>query len=241
MCSLSLNSPKDLKQKKAFLKIEFLFSEMIPRTLRASNIDIEGYALGLDITGQLFVSATTSNYSFPFVDSKYTVCTSNTIFLKTNLNNIAVTNNDIVSTNIIMADDEGHLSHQIGRFQGIMPDGELGKKIAILSGFEGEVLAFGLKDSHAEQNIVYGAFSSFLRSSILKKLGNTEMTNDVDKNINTIDVECVRRFLERNQRTEDRGSVFAEFKQKFIANQITSYTVMNSSEEFYRGLTAILA
>ncbi len=212
---------------------------MIPRTLRAANIDIEGYFLGLDTEGQFFASATTSNYPFSFVDSKYTVCSSNTIFLKTNLNNIVVANNDIVSTSILVADDEGELSHRIGKFQGIMPDGELGHKIAILPGFDGQVLAFGLRENVTEQDCVYGAFSTFLRTVVLAETKEEDPAQLI--NVNVIDVDVIRNFMQTITKDKEKDRIFAEFKTKLISSQIATYPNMTSSEEFYKGLAVILA
>jgi hypothetical protein len=47
-----------LKGVKKYLTVVLLFSEINPRSVRHVNIDMEGYAVGIDSKGQLFCAVT---------------------------------------------------------------------------------------------------------------------------------------------------------------------------------------
>ena len=228
------------------LTVNPLYTENIPRTLQAFSIDMEGYALGLSVEGQFFVSVTTANYPFTYVDNLYRVCTSNTIFLKSNLHNVAVadwnTEGGVISSDILWLDDEGGLSQALGSFQGVMEDGEIASKIIAVQSFDGVVKFLGFRESHTEKNCLFGAFSHYLMT--LKQAFITEKQPDSSepgsKGRNCINMDIVSEFIGMtDNRTKEE--VFKDFKSKFIPHQIEPFFTMSSAEQFFKELGQLMA
>lgn len=200
---------------------------------------MEGYALGVDANGQFFISVTTSNYPYHFVDDQYRVCTGNTIFLKTNLNNIAVANYPLLANSVGLFQVDPALQKLVGSLQGIMPDGKFEQRSAVLHGFEGQVVVAGFKDLVSEETVMFAAFSRYLRTTIYSKEGNRPALQL--KNCNTVEAEVLKRYLKAFPAIGDRQPHFKEFKSKFIAAQISGFGIMRSAEAFFKAMVNSLA
>jgi hypothetical protein len=222
---------------KTTLKVEPLFTELTPRTLRAFNLDMEGYSMGLDRQGQYFLSVTTSNYPFKYINHDFALCTTNTIYLKTNLNNIGVSNTGVTGSDIVLAEEEPSLSKRIGALEGVLPDGEMHRKAIILQGFDGKVVAMGYKEPENEQAILVAAFSNHLKTSRYQLLpeGNSQLHN-----VNIVDVDCIRRFLQEARAEKPREEEWRLFKARFIQSQLGSFSLMNSAADFFAELEALV-
>ena len=226
-----------MKGVKKYLTLVLLFSEINPRSVRHVNIDMEGYAVGIDSKGQLFCSVTTSNYPFSYVDDRYNVCSSNTIFLKTNLNNIAVANNSILATTAVYSDIEPSLRKAIGGLQGAMPSGHFEHRSVTLHGIDGQVIATGYKDLVTEDSIMIAAFTRYLRTHVYKLNGPCLPLQHT--NLNVIDLDTLTRFNKENTDVVDRSKHFEIFKDKFIQSQLTTFNSMKDSTTFYRLLSTV--
>jgi hypothetical protein len=199
---------------------------------------MEGYTMGLDKRGQFFVSVTTSNYPFSYIDKKYAVCTSNTIFLKTNLNNIGVSNTGIVAKNIVLSEEEPFLTDRIGCFQGVMPDGEFHRRMAVIHGYDGRVLAFGHKELDNEEHILYSSFSSYIRHHLYSD-ENSGTRGDGD-DMNIVDTDSIYRYLNDAQNNEvDTSRVNASFINMFIPAQVSSFGISQDPIAFHKSLLTI--
>ena len=192
--------------------------------------------MGLDKQGQYFLSVTTSNYPFKYINHDFTLCTTNTIYLKTNLNNIGVSNTDVTATNIVLADEEPSLSKRIGALEGVLPDGEVHRKAIILQGFDGKVVALGYREPDHEQAVLFAAFSNFLKTSRYQLLpeGSSQL-----KNLNIVDVDSVRRFLRETRSEKQREEELQQFRQRFNQSQLASFSLMNSAADFFTELEAL--
>lgn len=222
---------------KTSLKVEPLFTELTPRSLRAFNLDMEGYSMGLDKQGQYFLSVTTSNFPFKYINHDFALCTTNTIYLKTNLNNIGVSNTGVVANNIVLADEEPRLSKRIGALEGVLPDGEVHRKAIILQGFDGNVLALGYREPENQQAVLFAAFSNHLKASRHQLLpgGHSQLFN-----VNIVDVDCVRRFLREARSEPQRAEELARFRARFIQSQLAGFPLLDSAADFFAELEALV-
>lgn len=193
--------------------------------------------MGLSKEGELFASVTTSNYPFSYVDNKYNVCNSNTIYLKTNLNNIAVSSNPILCTNPVFVNPEPSLSVKMGGLQGVMPSGKFEMKQVVLHGFDGQIVVTGYRDLMSEESTVLAAFTRYLRTVVYKLPGHKLPVQD--KNLNVIDFDILDKFMSEHTDEEKRDKVFGKFKDMFIAVQVQNYRLLKSSEDFFRTVSAL--
>lgn len=229
-------------------KVDFLFSEMKPRVLLDYNIDMEGYLFGISQEGQFFASVTTSNFPFSYIDSKYRICSTNTIFLRTNLNNIAVATEDILAANATLINPEPHIAKTLGAFHGILTDGQMGLKQTVLHGFDGKVIMLGFKDLISEQSILFAGFSNYLKEAAKEHcLGKTENSEaiilkncmkELEANVNLVDVDIIVDFLSPENSFEEQAKKITDFKSRFIPGQIKTFDCLESPETFIKELKA---
>lgn len=198
---------------------------------------MEGYAVGIDDRGRLFCSVTTSSYPFTYIDDRYNVCNSNTIFLKTNLNNVALSSQSMLATQAVYARVEPSLSKDIGGLQGAMGDGKFEQRAILLHGLDGQVIATGYKDLVSEESVMIGAFSRYLRTEVYMKIGNEKPVQS--KNINVIDLDTLKRFMKEHTSDDDKKKYFDEFKGKFIQSQLTTFNSMTDSSRFFKLVSAV--
>lgn len=198
---------------------------------------MEGYAVGVSKEGELFASVTTSNYPFTYVDDKYNVCNSNTIYLKTNLNNIAVASNSIYCFNPALINPETKLAEKLGGLQGVMPSGKFEMRQLLMHGFDGQVIVAGYRDLLTEDSSLLAAFSRFLRTRFYRLPGHKAPLQE--KAINTIDFDILERFLEEFPTDEQKKKVYGEFKKQFVPFQIQNMGMMKSSDAFFKEVCSL--
>ena len=193
--------------------------------------------MGMSRTGELFASVTTSNYPFSYVDSKYNVCNSNTIYLKTNLNNIAVASNPVFCSNPVFVLPEPSLTDGMGGLQGVMPTGNFELRQLVVQGFDGQVLVHGYRDLLSEESVLLAAFTRYLRTDVYPLQGHKNPVQE--KNLNLIDFDVLDRFSKEITDHGKQTEIFDAFKGKFIPSQIAHYGIMASAENFLKAVKSL--
>ena len=84
------NVVKSGNVEKSFYGFEFQFADAKSRSLNALNIDANGFYLGLDQQGSLFLSEYGGSSKLNYFDDQHKLVTTNSSYLGTNQVNLAV-------------------------------------------------------------------------------------------------------------------------------------------------------
>lgn len=200
---------------------------MIPRTLTAFNCELQGHLFGLDQRGELFASVTAAAYPFSFVDARKHVSSKSTIFLRTNLNNIYITQTQAFASDLVLV--HAHKSTGLGCFSrangSFFEDCNL-----LLHGYEGQVTLFGQREVKTECTLFFAAFSSYL-------IGKDSKSPD-NRFVNSIQTEVLDGYLKL---TEERQiQVYNAFVAGFDQETRKEYPIFETFKEFKAQLTNLM-